>query len=145
LQFLIQGQNRLYQLLDGRDTEGHDPTVIDRLKRDFYLCLEALRRRESAGFFSAPTRGMAEALFAAAPSAAEAKHLPEHARAFVARNAEALTALIDRLAAEIDLDAGTEDIERLLSRMDPAQWPQAARREVLVNFLGFAFWDILTF
>ena len=145
LQFLIQGQNRLYQVLDERGSGGHDPAVIDRLKRDFYLCLEALRRRESADFFSASTRSMAEMLFPIAPTAAQAKHLPDYARTFVEHNAAGLTALIDRLAAEIDLDAGTEDIERLLSRMDPAQWRPAARREVLVNFLGFAFWDILTF
>ena len=145
LQFLIQGQNRLYQLLDERDANGNDPAFIDRLKRDFYLCLEALRRRESTDFFSASTRGAAEALFPTAPTAAQAKQLPNYARAFVEHNAVALTALIDRLAAEIDLDAGTEDIERLLARMDPAQWRPAARREVLVNFLGFAFWDILTF
>lgn len=144
LQFLIQGQNRLYQVLD-EDANSHDPAVIDRLKRDFYLCLEALRRRESADFFSASTRGMAETLFSTEPTAAEAKHLTDYARTFVERNASGLTALIDRLAAEIDLDAGTEDVERLLSRMDPAQWRPAARREVLVNFLGFAFWDILTF
>jgi len=145
LQFMIQGQNRLYQLLDEDHVDGHDPGVIDRLKRDFYLCLEALRRRESAGFFSRSTRDMAAALFPAAPTAAQAKHLIEHARVFVQQNSAEFTALIDRLAAEIDLDAGTEEIERLLARMDPAQWPPAARREVLVNFLGFAFWDILTF
>jgi len=145
LQFLIQGQNRLYQVLDERDPESHDPGAIDRLKRDFYLCLEALRRRESVDFFSASTRELAAALFPAAPSAAQAKHLAEYARRFVDSHANELGALIDRLAAEIDLDAGTEDVERLLSRMDPAQWRPAARREVLVNFLGFAFWDILTF
>ena len=145
LQFLIQGQNRLYQMLDERDANGHDPAIIDRLKRDFYLCLEALRRRESADFFSASTRNMAEALFPTAPTAAQAKHLADYARGFVEHKAAALSALVDRLAAEIDLDAGTEDIERLLARMDPAQWRPAARREVLVNFLGFAFWDILTF
>jgi patatin-related protein len=145
LQFLIQGQNRLYQVLDERDANGHDPGVIDRLKRDFYLCLEALRRRESADFFRASTRSMAEALFPTAPTAAQAKQLADYARGFVERNAAGITALIDCLATEIDLDAGTEDVEKLLSRMDPTQWPSAARREVLVNFLGFAFWDILTF
>jgi patatin-related protein len=145
LQFLIQGQNRLYQVLDERDHDSHDPGAIDRLKRDFYLCLEALRRRESADFFSASTRDLAGALFPAAPSAAQAKHLADYAKTFVDGNADRLGVLIDRLAAEIDLDAGTEDIERLLSRMKPAEWRPSARREVLVNFLGFAFWDILTF
>jgi patatin-related protein len=145
LQFLVQGQNRLYQVLDERGSEGHDPAPIDRLKRDFYLCLEALRRRESADFFSASTRDMAETLFSTAPTAAQAKQVADYARVFVEHNANKLSSLIDRLAAEIDLDAGTEDVERLLARMDPAQWRPAARREVLVNFLGFAFWDILTF
>lgn len=88
---------------------------------------------------------MAEALFPAAPTATQAKQLARYAKDFVSHNDSKLSALIDRLAAEIDLDAGTEDIERLLARMDPAQWRPSARREVLVNFLGFAFWDILTF
>ena len=143
LQFLIQGQNRLYQLMDERGSE--DGVAIDRLKRDFYLCLEALRRRESADFFSASTRTMAESLFPTAPTATQAKQLSEYARRLVAEHTDKLSSLIDRLAAEIDLDAGTEDVERLLSRIDPAQWRPSARRDVLVNFLGFAFWDILTF
>jgi len=29
--------------------------------------------------------------------------------------------------------------------LDPAQWQPEARREVLVNYLGFPFWDVLTF
>jgi hypothetical protein len=28
--------------------------------------------------------------------------------------------------------------------MDPAEWPPEARREVLVNYLGFPYWDVLT-
>jgi hypothetical protein len=132
-------------MLDEHGLEGLDSVVIDRLKRDFYLCLDALRRRESADFFSASTRDMAQAIFATAPTAGQAKQIESYARTFVERNAVGIGELIDRLAAEIDLDAGTEDIDRLLSRMDPAQWRPAARREVLVNFLGFAFWDILTF
>jgi len=145
LQFLIQGQNRLYQMLDEPAFQGLDPTVVDRLKRDFYLCLDALRRREAGDFFSASARDMAQALFATPPTAAQSGQLASHARSFAEHNGDAIGALIDRLAAEIDLDAGTQDIDRLLSRMDPAQWQPAARREVLVNFLGFAFWDILTF
>ena len=33
----------------------------------------------------------------------------------------------------------------LLARLDPAQWHPQARREVLVNYIGFPFWDVLTF
>ena len=44
LQFLIEGQNRLYQLLGQEHFAGFDPVVIDRLKREFY----ASPRRASA-------------------------------------------------------------------------------------------------
>jgi hypothetical protein len=32
-----------------------------------------------------------------------------------------------------------------LAALDPAQWQPEARRDVLVNYLGFPFWDVLTF
>jgi hypothetical protein len=51
---------------------------------------------------------------------------------------------VDRLAAQIDLDAATRSIDALLARMDPAKWPAEARRGVLVNYVGFPFWDVLT-
>jgi Protein of unknown function (DUF3376) len=33
----------------------------------------------------------------------------------------------------------------LLAGLDPRRWPAEARREVLINYLGFPFWDVLTF
>jgi hypothetical protein len=56
-----------------------------------------------------------------------------------------LDQLIDRLAAEIDLGARTRDLDGLLASLDPKDWHPDARREVLVNYLGFPFWDVLTF
>ena len=53
--------------------------------------------------------------------------------------------LVEQLATEIDLNASTRDIDDLLSTLDPAEWQGEARREVLVNYLGFPFWDVLTF
>ena len=60
-------------------------------------------------------------------------------------NADKLDRLIERLAAEIDLDAKTRELDDLLASLDPAQWHPEARREVLINYLGFPFWDVLTF
>jgi len=53
--------------------------------------------------------------------------------------------LIERLAGQIDLDATTHDVDALLARIDPNEWHAPARREVLVNYIGFPFWDVLTF
>jgi hypothetical protein len=63
----------------------------------------------------------------------------------VAQNFDKIDRLIEQLAAEIDLNASTRDIDDLIAALDPAEWHVEARREVLVNYLGFPFWDVLTF
>jgi hypothetical protein len=117
--------------------------VVDRLKRAFYQCLDGLRRCESSGFFSASTRAAAQALFGDLPPH-ESWREEERARQFARANADAITRLVDAMGAEIDLDASTHEVDALLAGTDPAEWPPAARREVLVNYLGFPFWDVLT-
>lgn len=143
--FLIQGQNRLYATL-GDTGPGADPTSqIDALKRDFYRCLDRLRRYEKPEFYSAVTQTGLQTLFGAPLTVEQAGSIEAYARAFAAANETALTGLIERLAAEIDLDAATHDVDVLLARLDPAHWHPQARREVLVNYIGFPFWDVLTF
>lgn len=143
LAFLIQGQNRLYQMLDDSPAGSATAAAVDRLKRDFYQCLDALRHRESPDFFSAETQAAARAVFGGLPEDA-AWLEAEPAEGFAREHAAGLVALIELMAAEIDLDASTHELDALLATMDPAQWPLAARCEVLVNYLGFPFWDLLT-
>ena len=145
LNFLIEGQNRLYQMVDHARFAGLEPAVIDVLKRDFYACLEVVQRREEARFFDSATRELAGEIFAIAPSIADARDLRRYARHFVGANAARIGTLIDRMAAQIDLGASTRDLDVLLSRLAARGWPPQARREVLVNYLGFPFWDVLTF
>jgi patatin-related protein len=145
LQFLIEGQNRLYQLLGQERFAGFNPVVIDRLKREFYARLDGLRRRESAAFYSEGLRALVADIFPTAPSSDEVKHLGDYASRFVEQHAAKLDQLIAQLSAEIDLDARTRELDDLLAALDPAQWHPDARREVLINYLGFPFWDVLTF
>jgi patatin-related protein len=145
LHFLIEGQNRLYQLLDQDRFGGLDPAVVDRLKAEFYRRRDELRRREGPKFYSREVRDLVADIFPAGPSAEELKHVAAYARAFVQRHAAKLDQLIDRLGAEIDLGARTRDLDDLLASLDPADWHPDARREVLINYLGFPFWDVLTF
>jgi patatin-related protein len=145
LHFLIEGQNRLYQLIGEQRLRGFDPLIIDRLKRDFYGRLDGLRRREQGDFYSREAHALVADIFPDAPSAGEIKHLDAYAKSFVARHAEKLDRLISRLALEIDLDASTDELDDLLASLDPREWHPDARREVLINYLGFPFWDVLTF
>jgi len=78
-----------------------------------------------------------------APSPAEIKEIGPYAQALAARNRAQLDRLVDRLGAVIDLGASTRDVDLLLA--DTQEWPRRGLQEVLVNYLGFPFWDVLTF
>ena len=145
MHFLITGQNRLYELIDEDRFAELDPLVVDRLKRQFYARLDALRRREDAGFYSAEVRELVADTFPAAPSGAEVRHLEAYSACFVEQHVAKLDRLIEQLAVEIDLSASTREIDDLLASLDPSEWHPEARKEVLVNYLGFPFWDVLTF
>jgi patatin-related protein len=145
LHFLIEGQNRLYQLIDQERFLGFDPQVVDRLKRQFYDRLDALRRRESADYYSEEARKLVAEIFPDVPPIGRVEHIESYANAFVEQHADKIDLLIERLGTEIDLKTSTRDLDDLLASLDPAQWHPDARREVLVNYLGFPFWDVLTF
>jgi hypothetical protein len=143
LAFLIQGQNRLYATL-ADDTPAEQRREIDALKGHFYRCLDRLRRCEAPAFHSSVTCAELRGLFAAAPTEQEMATLDRYAEGFAATHETALTALIQRLAADVDLDAATGELDALLAGVEPSKWSAAARREVLVNYVGFPFWDVLT-
>ncbi|HXY90521.1 MAG TPA: patatin-like protein, partial [Xanthobacteraceae bacterium] len=145
LDFLIEGQNRLYRLLDEGRFPGLEPGIVDGLKRSLYRLLDWLQQREEARFYSVEAHGLVRDLFEIEPSEDEAKDLSAFARRFVERNGEKLDRLIETLGREIDLAASTRDLDALLASLDPTAWGEDALREVFVNYLGFPFWDVLTF
>ncbi len=145
LQFLIEGQNRLYQLIGQKRFAYFDPQLVDRLKREFYDRLDALRRREEPDFYSEEARRLASSSLPILPAPDEIRHVKAYAESFIEKNADKIDLLIECLGAEIDLNATTRDLDHLLASLHPTAWHAEARREVLINYLGFPFWDVLTF
>ncbi len=145
LRFLIEGQNRLYQMLDRLLLEGFDPAAVDQLKRTFYDRLDLLNRRERRPYDDPVIRDLVESLFPAAPSLDGIDEARRQAQHFVERHHSRLDTLVERLAATIDLAAGSDEIDALLAGTDPRQWHREARHELFVGYLGFPFWDVLTF
>jgi patatin-related protein len=145
LQFLIEGQNRLYQLIGQKRFTGFNPRVVDRLKRQLYDRLDVLGHREEPDFYSEGARRLAADIFPSLPSADQMRYVKSYAEAFVEKHGDKIDLLIERVGEEIDLKATTRDLDHLLSAVDPAEWHPDARREVLISYLGFPFWDILTF
>jgi patatin-related protein len=143
LRFLVEGQNRLYQLIEQKRFPGLEPGVVDRLKREFYAQLDRMDGI-LARCHGEEIRKAVAALFASPPSAAEARDLSGYAQRFAAAHASRLDDLIATLAAEIDLQTTSRDRDVLLSTMLPGDWHPEARYEVLVNYVGFPYWDVLT-
>jgi patatin-related protein len=142
LNFLIEGQNRLYQMLGAPGFEHLDPAAVDGLKRWFYDCVDALEKRVAAALDDPETRSLVDAIFQAAPSPADMKDITAYARAFAETHKTRLDRLVERIGEIIDLQASTRDVDVLLAETEG--WPPRALNEVLVNFLGFPFWDVLT-
>jgi patatin-related protein len=143
LHFLIEGQNRLYQLLSSEVPDGLDPSAVDRLKRRFYQCLETLESRETAVSLNKASNNLIEDIFRSAPSPNEVKELTKYAQSFAARHKEQLNLLIEHIGSDIELETTTHDLDVLLAESN--ELPRGALHEVLVNYLGFPFWDVLTF
>jgi hypothetical protein len=141
LNFLIEGQNRLYQMLGAPGFENLDPAAVDGLKRWFYDCVDALEKRVAAAADDPETRNLVDAVFAA-PSPTDVKDIGSYARSFAETHKARLDRLVERIGAIIELQASTRDIDVLLAETEG--WPPRALNEVLVNFLGFPFWDVLT-
>lgn len=145
LHFLIRGQNRLYRPAGSGAAGTISVAAVDGLKGAFYACLDELNRRERNPLFNSSTRALVAEIFPVGPSLDEAKDIVAYAKALVARHADAVDRLMEQLATDIDLDATTRDIDRLLEKNIGDDWPRDAAREVLVNYMGFPFFDVLTF
>jgi patatin-related protein len=145
LNFMIEGQNRLYEMLDSEVYVGLDAQVVDRLKRSFYAMLDDIRNRQGLHNFGPASYELVQSIFATAPSDEDMRHIDDYADRVIERHGAQIDTLVDRLAHEISLDATTHDLDVLLASLKIEEWHHQARREVLVNYLGFPFWDVLTF
>ena len=142
LHFLVEGQNRLYQMLGAPGFEMLDPAAVDGLKRWFYDCIETLELHVAMAAADAQTRSLVAAIFEAEPAPTDVKDVAAYARSFAETHKERLDRLVERIGDIVDLQASTRDVDVLLA--DTQDWPPRALNEVLVNFLGFPFWDVLT-
>jgi patatin-related protein len=143
LRFLIEGQNRLYQMIGSPGYEALDPAAVDRLKRKLYECMERLENRETAAALNPDSCATVSDLFGDGPTAADLRDVRAYAKAFAAQHRKGLDRLVETLGADIDLAASTRDIDLLLCESHGLQ--ARGLQDVLVNYLGFPFWDVLTF
>ena len=118
--------------------------MLNELKAGFYETLGELRKYDNGDFLDGDLSAELRALFGGALPEAPEGRMAETSD-FVDAHGEAMDRFIEGVAEHIDLISTNEGLDRLLAGMDPAKWGDTASHELLVDYLGFAFWDVMTF
>jgi len=124
LRFVVRELNRLY----ARDGNGH-PHELDGLKTGFYAVLERLRQATTGeGLDPEDRRELARIL------TAEGQPSPR-----------SIDAALTLLAGQFRLEELTGEVDEVFGLPVLARLDASARMDLLTAYLGFAFWDVLTF
>lgn len=145
LRFMIQNLNVLYGRLHEPQYDGLSADDLDELKGKFYDALESLRQFDHVNIVARETAVRARELFRKEMPDLSGGEIPEHAYAFAAKNMERVDALQTMLANDIDLDSVNRKVDDIVCRLSGSSWPVEAKREVLTSYLGYSYWDVLTF
>jgi patatin-related protein len=143
LSFVVRALNQLYSRLGEPEFRGLGPEQIDDLKQRFQRPLKRLRMLRS-GEFAFP--GIRARLVALAAALVAPTNGPQ---AQSASGADLLAARIDdimsQLADELNLRSVDQELDDIAGSSLNRSLPQAFRHEIVLHYVGFPFWDVLTF
>lgn len=145
LRFLVQRLNQLYGKLGDPEHKGLNAEKLDDLKRALYDAQEALRRFDGGNGIAEDTREYAATLFFRRIEPRTPEQLAADAAAFADSHLAAIDAVVEKLGRDIDLDRSTDQLDAIFAQLSPEDWSILARRDLLVSYIGFPFWDVLTF
>lgn len=146
LAFVIRSLNQLYGHIGDVGFDGVTTEKLDRLKADFYSAMDAMRRFNDFDFADQSLLNRFEALFSPLSRSDDLLEKdwfdPE---AFVARDGAKIDQAIEALDAAINLRGLNRRVDAIIAALTSESVGTAARRELLISYIGFAFWDMLTF
>ncbi|MFV3073762.1 patatin-like protein [Niveispirillum fermenti] len=135
LRFLIRELNAIYPMVGTGEHADTLPDDLDEIKASLYSALERL-----PGPSGAATDGLG--VF----NAGERSALNNTMRADgPVPGPETLDRVLGQLAAAWNLEAQSDEIDEIFALMGLNYLGPAARRQIFEAYLGFAFWDVLTF
>lgn len=143
--FLIQRLNQLYGKLGEAEHRGLKAERLDALKRALYEAQESLRHLDTTDCLSTATVDAIKTILFRHVERQRAEEMTTAALAFARQNLTAIDAIIDAMGVDIDLNRRTDQLDALLADLEPEEWSSAARTDLLVGYIGFPFWDVLTF
>jgi patatin-related protein len=141
MQFVIESINDLYSRLNEPGFCSVSPSALDTLKQSIHRCLEALRAQEEAAFLGGPAVTAARDLFFGQLETSISADDLLAIESFVSRHGEAITALIAQIG---QLSQITEEADAVLGSAVVQAMDDACRRELLISYVGFPGWDVIT-
>lgn len=147
IRFTIESLNHLYGSLDDPSYVEVTTARLDKLKGHFYDILDNLRDLDEPDFINAGTAARIRGLFGEEiPVAGAAAETDADALAnFAVANADRIESALDELARDMNLAGRSQEADRIFAEFAGDPGARMVRRELLVDYLGFAFWDIMTF
>jgi len=137
LSFLMRGINELYARLEEPEFVEVSPQHLDDVKGQLQEPLHRLRLLRSGGFASSALRNDIKAL------SNRLQAMTEDGGAQTAPVGD-IENVMRRLSEEFDLAAIDRIVDQTAASSMAESLPAALRQEMLVNYLGFAFWDVWT-
>jgi hypothetical protein len=143
LYFVIHAINRFYPRLSDPQLGDLTPGTLDGFKAKVYGCLEALNAFEDARFLGADAVAQVRDLFFRdAPAVLQPEHLPD-VEAFVVRRMDEINSLVDHVSRECHFVRFNEEADAVMASPEFLALGPSCRRELLIAYIGFVFWDII--
>jgi patatin-related protein len=143
LSFVVRGLNQLYGRLEEPAFRGLEPAQVDDLKQRFQRPLTRLRTLRSGEFAYPGIRARLVALAADLDGASDASGAP---RPFTEKSlSDRVDDIMSQLGDELNLNAIDHELDAIAGSALGRSVPQAFRHEVVLHYVGFAMWDVLTF
>jgi hypothetical protein len=143
LSFVVRALNQLYGRLEEPAFRGLEPAQIDDLKQRFQRPLTRLRALRSGEFAYPGIRARLVALAAALDGSTDRSAT---SRPFTEKSlSDRVDDIMDQLADELNLNTIDRELDTVAGSALGGSVPQAFRHEVVLHYVGFAWWDVLTF
>ncbi len=143
LRFVVQNLNRLYSRLGDGELEGLSAERLDRIKAQLYRQLDAIRIETGGRVPDPATLSLKAALKNFDLKAFESDM--EAGAELTSQQEETLDDALSNLAEHLDLAGFDASADMLFAEISAEDLPETVTRELLTAYIGFAFWDVLTF
>ena len=143
IRFVIKHLNQLYTRLDEPEFEDLNAYRLDYLKGGFYEVLDDLRQRESSSAVSLDAAARIRGIFQ--PVLGTTDMVPGDGVDFARTNGVAVDTIIESLSRDLTLENLNYKTDDIFSTMEYSGAGGLVRGELLTQYLGFPYWDTLTF